>query len=318
MNDVKLIWESYLNILNENKTYTKNELIQHLITNGNINETDAEKILDYYTTNQYEALEYYLPFIQLDPATNTYKISETRIGGKPPESLFTDKSRIEYSLGQVKDYEKYTGINEFYHAGPKILKVKDIEFNRGSLGFHVGKQELVDFISQKKGYFYDRKGTFKISKFGVKYNCGNGKEIIEIDEDLPWEDPVRLAVLFRYHGSIQKDDAITILNHFGYQDNRDLEYFDEYNMDHEDSLFQALDNIDKGKYSYHPVDDIGVVSPDSDFYKNQEALEYLRNYLVNLGYSGIEYPNEAEGNLMQNSQISICILDKCALTDIDY
>jgi hypothetical protein len=317
MNDEQLIWESYLNILNENKTYTKNELIQQLITNGNINETDAEKILNYYTTDYYEALEYYSRFIQLDPATSTYKLSETRINGKPPESLFTDKDRIKYSLVEVKEHEKHTDVNEFYHAGPKILKVKDIEFNRGSLGFHVGKQELVDFISQKKGYFYDRKGTFEISKFGVKYNCGNGKEIIEIDEDLPWEDPVLLTVLFCYHGLIKNNDAITILNHFGYEDNRDLNDFDEYNMDHEDSLFQALDNMNKGKRSYHPVEDIGIVNPDSDFYKNQEALEYLRNYLVNLGWSGIEYPNEAEGSLMQNSQISICILDKCSLSDIN-
>jgi hypothetical protein len=307
MNDEELIWEAYVSGTSPDP---KKEMIQQIMQNGNINETDAERLLDHYLTYTGYRVDNQ-PIIALDPNTNTYKLKDEKY-----TDWITSSNIINFSINQLKkDYD----VNEFYHAGPKLLKVKDIEFDRGALGFHIGKKELVDSISKKVGYFYDRKNMSRISKFGVVRVCDR-LEIEEIEEDLPWEEPIHLIVYLFFVGLYNKIDAINLLEHFGYQDNRDLEEFDENDMDFEDSLFAALDNIEKhherSNSDYHPVEDLGVTIHPSEFYKNKEALEHIRKFLIECGYSGIQYPNEAEGRFIGNNHISICVLDKCILRDI--
>lgn len=307
MNDRELIWEAYVS----GSLDPKKEMIHKIMQNGNISESDAERVFDHYTTATYYRVDK-KPLVQLDQKTNTYNYKENDLSYKT----------INFVLDKLKkDYD----VNEFYHAGLKILKVKDIQFDMGALGFHIGKKELVDYIS--KGLYkkdsgisdYDRqKGKrLQISKFGVVRVCSNNLEIEEIKEDMPWEDPVQLSVYLFYVGLISKIDAIGLLTHFGYQDDRDMEDFNEYDMDYSDSLFTALDKIENNP-NYHPVEDIGMMSEHSEFYKNKEALGYLRNLLVNTyNYAGIQYTNEAEGKFIGEDQISICVLDKCILSDID-
>ena len=308
MNVEELIWEAYVSGTSPDP---KKEMIQQIMQNGKINQTDAERLLDHYLSST-EYIKDNKPIIALDPNTNTYKFEHERF-----KEWVTSPKIINFSVDKLK---KYYDVNEFYHAGPKLLKVKDIEFDRGALGFHIGKKELVDSISKKVGYFYDRKNMSRISKFGLIRVCDSGLEIVEIEEDLPWEEPIHLIVYLFYVGLYNKIDAINLLQHFGYQDDRDLEEFDKNDMDFGDSLFVALDNIEKHHQrlnsSYHPVDDLGVTTHPSEFYKNKEALEHIRKYLIECDFAGIQYPNEAEGRFIGDNHISICVLDKCILRDI--
>ena len=216
-----------------------------------------------------------------------------------------------------------------YHAGPTILKVEDIEFDRGALGFHLGTEQQIEYIS--KGTYkkdsglshrqMERGGRLKISKFLVSPHCPNGKYITIIESDMPWEDPVQLAIYLNYSGILNRVDVERALDVFGYQDNRE----DGEDIDDDDlgSLYYSvLDKIHRfGYYSsnYHPADDLPVVHPYNEYFKDKQALSFVRNLLVEQGFAGIIYENVGEGMHVTDSgedQYSLCVLDKCILKDV--
>jgi len=216
-----------------------------------------------------------------------------------------------------------------YHAGTKILKVKDIEFDRGALGFHLGTKEQMEYIS-KGTYKRDsglshrqmqQGGRLKISKFLVSPVCTGGKYILRIDTDMPWEDPVQLSVYLNYVGLLNREDVEHALDVFGYVDNRDMEedIGDDYDLGN--ILYTVLDKIQRFGFDsdeYHPADDLPIITEHSEFYKDKQALGFIRNLLVEQGYAGIIYENVGEGTHVtsEESQYSLCILDKCILKDV--
>jgi len=251
------------------------------------------------------------------------------------------KERHEKSMREFHEKEskypqlfKYLDYDEFdpddihpqilYHAGPKTLKVNDIEFDRGAMGFHLGTEQQMEYIS--KGIFkrdaglsnrqIQRGQRLKISKYLVS-PMANNKYIPRIETDMPWEDPVQLSVYLYYVGLLPRQEVESALDVFGYVDNRD-----EYNDDDLGNiLFTVLDKVDRfGFYSenYHPSDDLPVVHPNNEHFKDPQALGFIRNLLVEQGFAGIIYENVGEGMHVSSeheNQYSLCVLDKCILKD---
>lgn len=298
--------------LNATEEYKENDIIPHLMRIAGISESEAiaywHKIM---ITDK----------VKRNPQTNTYTIKTSAL----------EPNVIKFELDFIPWHEKHDS-KIYYHAGRFPIKVEDIKFDMGALGFHLGSERLVKYIS--KGTYKKNSGIshsqmasgnrLKISKFKVKANCGK-KYIVYSNEDMPWEDGLLLPVYLYYQGIINKSDAIEMLQHFEVYDTREDDNYD-YDEDEDTSYYIALDKIERrgGAYSgsnYHPADDLPMMSEHGRLYKDTAALEYIRRYLVDeFNYAAIEYINSAEGMHVtteddEDEEVSICILDPCILED---
>jgi hypothetical protein len=249
------------------------------------------------------------------------------------DKMVLDPASIHTELGFIPWYEK-NDHKIYYHAGRLPITASNVRFSMGALGFHLGSEKLVEYIS--KGSYKKDSGIsnrememgkrLTISKFKVKSECGL-RYIVDCNEDMPWEDPIQLSVYLYYEGIINKDDAKIFLDHFEVYDTRDEDDIYGFNNDDEDTTYHiALDKIERrgGASSgsgYHPSDDLPMMSQYGKMYKDRDGLEFIRRYLMDeYNYAAIEYINAAEGiHVMDkegDEELSICILDPCLLEDV--
>lgn len=187
-----------------------------------------------------------------------------------------------------------------YHAGPRKLKVNDIVFDRGAMGFHVGTIDQAKWVASGK---HKKGSNLPISKYKVFDSVGYlYKE--EIPHDMAWEHADILLVELVHDGLLNYTDAHDIVN-----------LWDDLAVDRIEELHLLIDRAHRnyGNSNFYPMDAFDTISLSSDVYKNREKLSLIRHALVEQGYGAIEYKNEVEGNLTDKS---ICILDKSIIQDV--
>ena len=348
MNDEILIWEAYnssgknednINEPQKQTEMTEDEVLSLLMKVGGLSSLeDAKYVLDFSTSHRKWIVQKSHNGNLIIPDDYSYKVLfsknyiEAVLWDKTKEEK---KQKRETEQNSIKTDNKpdpkilglfYTDNSQIlFHAGTRLLKVSDIEFDRGALGFHLGTEEQMEYIS--KGTYKKNSGLsdrqiesgkrLKVSKFLVSPKCGESR-IEFIESDLPWEDPPQLVVYLYWVGCLERNDVEAALSVFGYEDNREV-YHDENDLGN--IFYDVLDKIDKkpGMTNYIPVDDIPRLTEWGEFYKDKEALGYVRNLLIEKGYAGFVYENVGEGSFVssEEDQYSLCVLDKCILKDVE-